>query len=140
MDEIVAKLLEVRPQTPNDNGHTAMDLFEHFCAYCGCDEKTIGKEGAMPRHLFTAARNRQRSTQGARLDGRAPCAQRSPGAAISVPESCEDTTVIGVGFEPEVFLQGLERNHSFNDAMRSWEARSPFPCRRHQLRGSLVLI
>ncbi len=45
-----------------------------------------------------------------------------PDAAIAVPESLEDTTVIGVGFEPEVFLQGLDRNHAFNEAMRSCEA------------------
>ena len=31
---------------------------------------------------------------------------------MAVPECCEDTTVIGVGFEPEIFLQCRERNYA----------------------------
>jgi hypothetical protein len=42
-EEILAKMLEVQPLTPNSRGHTAMDDFEHFCSYSGCDEKTIGE-------------------------------------------------------------------------------------------------
>jgi hypothetical protein len=41
-EELLAKLLEARPLTPNDLGHTAQDDFEHFCAYSGLSIDTAG--------------------------------------------------------------------------------------------------
>jgi hypothetical protein len=36
-EKILADLLKARPLTRNQFGHTALDDFEHFCAYSGCD-------------------------------------------------------------------------------------------------------
>jgi hypothetical protein len=36
-DEMLADILSARPLVPNEHGHTALDDFEHFCAYSGCD-------------------------------------------------------------------------------------------------------
>ncbi|SOE89022.1 hypothetical protein SAMN05446927_7657 [Caballeronia arationis] len=45
--------------SPNENGHTVLDLFEHLCAYSGCDEKTIGKEAfARAKLAYISARLR----------------------------------------------------------------------------------
>ena len=41
--KMLGVVLDGRALEPNENGHTVLDLFEHFCAYSGCDEKTIGK-------------------------------------------------------------------------------------------------
>jgi hypothetical protein len=42
------KLLELLTQEPlpkNRLGHTALDDFEHFCAYSGLSEELAGREG-----------------------------------------------------------------------------------------------
>lgn len=36
-DQLLADLLQARPLVPNEHGHTALEDFEHFCAYSGCD-------------------------------------------------------------------------------------------------------
>jgi hypothetical protein len=36
-DEMLADILAARPLVPNEFGHTALEDFEHFCAYSGCD-------------------------------------------------------------------------------------------------------
>jgi hypothetical protein len=36
-EELLAQLLQARPLKPNQYGHTALEDFEHFCAYSGCD-------------------------------------------------------------------------------------------------------
>jgi hypothetical protein len=52
-------VLDGRALEPNENGHTVLDLFEHFCAYSGCDEKTIGKEAfAWAKLAYISARLR----------------------------------------------------------------------------------
>jgi hypothetical protein len=37
LDEILADILASCPLVPNEYGHTALEDFEHFCAYSGCD-------------------------------------------------------------------------------------------------------
>jgi hypothetical protein len=36
-DAILADILQARPLTSNEHGHTALEDSEHFCAYSGCD-------------------------------------------------------------------------------------------------------
>lgn len=43
--ELLDKMLEVTPLAPNSRGNTPMDDFEHFCAYTGCSEQLLGKDG-----------------------------------------------------------------------------------------------
>ncbi|MBB5419895.1 hypothetical protein [Paraburkholderia atlantica] len=42
--ELLEDLLETVPLGPNDRGHTAMDDFEHFCAYTGGCEELMGPQ------------------------------------------------------------------------------------------------
>ncbi|WP_246530147.1 hypothetical protein [Paraburkholderia podalyriae] len=42
--QLLENLLEAVPLEPNERGHTAMDDFEHFCAYAGCTEVLIGPQ------------------------------------------------------------------------------------------------
>jgi len=42
--QILAEILKVRRLEPDQYGHTALENFEHFCAYSGCDARTIGDE------------------------------------------------------------------------------------------------
>jgi hypothetical protein len=41
-DEILKNLLVARPLKPDPVGHTALDDFEHLCAYSGCNVGEIG--------------------------------------------------------------------------------------------------
>jgi hypothetical protein len=43
-DAMLTSILEARPLQPNENGHTSLDLFEHFCAYSGCNPDKIGHD------------------------------------------------------------------------------------------------
>lgn len=55
-DEILAGLLSANPPVPNDLGHTALDDFEHFCAYTGCSPERIGKDAfAWAKLAFVSA-------------------------------------------------------------------------------------
>lgn len=36
-EEMLVQVLQARPLKPNKYGHTALEEFEHFCAYSGCD-------------------------------------------------------------------------------------------------------
>lgn len=42
-DELIAKLLEASELKTNDLGHTALDYFDHFCAYSGCIKEEVGE-------------------------------------------------------------------------------------------------
>ncbi|WP_144106628.1 hypothetical protein [Paraburkholderia sp. BCC1886] len=42
-DELTAQLLEACGLKKNDLGHTALDDFDHFCAYSGCIKEEIGE-------------------------------------------------------------------------------------------------
>ncbi|MDH6146295.1 MULTISPECIES: hypothetical protein [Paraburkholderia] len=42
--QLLENLLEAVPLEPHERGHTAMDDFEHFCAYTGCSEELIGPQ------------------------------------------------------------------------------------------------
>lgn len=42
--QMLAAILSARQLEPDRYGHTALDNFEHFCAYSGCDARTIGDE------------------------------------------------------------------------------------------------
>lgn len=42
--QMLADILKVRRLEPDQHGHTALENFEHFCAYSGCDARTIGDE------------------------------------------------------------------------------------------------
>jgi hypothetical protein len=43
-DEILTEILKARPLARDARGYTAMDDFDHFCAYSGCNESAVGKE------------------------------------------------------------------------------------------------
>ncbi|BCF95383.1 hypothetical protein PPGU16_84500 (plasmid) [Paraburkholderia largidicola] len=43
--EQLAMLLEAHGETKNDLGHTALDDFEHFCAYSGLSRESAGEMG-----------------------------------------------------------------------------------------------
>lgn len=56
-DEILRNLLEARPLQADSRGHTALDDFEHFCAYSGCSVERIGQEAfAWARLAYVSAR------------------------------------------------------------------------------------
>ncbi|MBP0589264.1 hypothetical protein J8I87_05940 [Paraburkholderia sp. LEh10] len=56
-DEILAGILS-RPLKPNELGHTALEDFEHFCAYTGCSLERIGPEAfAWAKLAFLSARD-----------------------------------------------------------------------------------
>lgn len=40
--QMLAEILKVRRLEPDKYGHTALENFEHFCAYSGCDPAKIG--------------------------------------------------------------------------------------------------
>ncbi|MEZ2310781.1 hypothetical protein AB6809_29475 [Paraburkholderia sp. RCC_158] len=55
--EILEKMLEVTPLTPNSRGYTPLDDFEHFCAYSGCSEELLGaKNFAWVKLAFITAK------------------------------------------------------------------------------------
>jgi hypothetical protein len=56
-DEMLADILSVRPLVPNQNGHTAMDDFDHFCAHSGCNPGAVSPEAyAWAKLAFISAR------------------------------------------------------------------------------------
>ncbi|WP_250537066.1 hypothetical protein [Caballeronia sp. AZ10_KS36] len=42
--QMLSEILKVRRLEPDQHGHNALDNFEHFCSYSGCDSRTIGDE------------------------------------------------------------------------------------------------
>jgi hypothetical protein len=42
--EMLADILRVRRLEPDEHGHTALENFEHFCSYSGCNRQSIGDE------------------------------------------------------------------------------------------------
>lgn len=42
--QMLAEILKVRRLEPDQYGHTALDNFEHFCSYSGCDARIVGDE------------------------------------------------------------------------------------------------
>lgn len=56
-DEILAKVLQANPLAPNAHGHTAMDDFDHFCAYSGCNLGQVSPEAyAWAKLAYISAR------------------------------------------------------------------------------------
>lgn len=43
--ELLRQFIEANPLVENHLGHTALDDFEHFCAYTGLSEESAGSEG-----------------------------------------------------------------------------------------------
>jgi hypothetical protein len=42
--QMLADILNLRRLEPDRYGHTALDNFEHFCAYAGCDPAKVGSD------------------------------------------------------------------------------------------------
>jgi hypothetical protein len=53
----LAIVLDGRTLPPNENGHTVLDLFQHFCDYSGCQEDKVGREAyAWAKLAYISAR------------------------------------------------------------------------------------
>jgi hypothetical protein len=55
-EAILEVVLEV-PLKPNAAGHTALDDFEHFCAYTGCSPEIGAEAFAWAKLAFLSARD-----------------------------------------------------------------------------------
>ncbi|WP_244832473.1 hypothetical protein [Caballeronia sp. TF1N1] len=54
---MLAGILEARPPEPDELGHTALDDFDHFCAYAGCNPGEVPPEAyAWAKLAFVSAR------------------------------------------------------------------------------------
>ncbi|CAB3758684.1 hypothetical protein [Paraburkholderia humisilvae] len=56
-EEMLADFLQANPLVPNDLGHTALDDFDHFCAYSGCNPTEVGPDAyAWAKLAYVSAR------------------------------------------------------------------------------------